>query len=57
MSKERIKKIKDRMSWLTTELVHENYYPGSVVKGFRTELTKLITELQELESTLDDTSK
>jgi hypothetical protein len=54
MSKERVKKIKERMAWLTMEINHERYYPGLIVKGFREELQKLIDELQELQNDLED---
>ena len=57
MSKERIKSIKERMAWLSTELVHENYYPGRVAKGLKDELAKLIKELQVLEESLNDISE
>lgn len=42
----RITEIEKRISWLRTELVHSNRYPGVVNKGFEEELNKLIQELE-----------
>jgi hypothetical protein len=47
-STSRISEIETRIEWLRTELVHENYYPGGIVVGFREELTRLIHELDTL---------
>lgn len=54
MSKERIKKIKERMDWLSMELQHEAYWDGYTTNGFREELKKLIKELKELEKEIEN---
>jgi hypothetical protein len=55
MSKERVEQINDRIDWLQLEIVHENYWPGRIVDGFRKELSRLLNELELLEE--NDTSK
>ena len=52
MSQDRIEKIKTRMNWLLMELTHEGYLDGYTTKGFKEELSKLISELKELEDNL-----
>tara|TARA_R110000850_G_scaffold135319_1_gene256523 strand:- start:586 stop:831 length:246 start_codon:yes stop_codon:yes gene_type:complete len=43
---DRATKIKERITWLTTELTHEGYLDGYAIKGFREELSSLVNELE-----------
>ena len=44
MSKMTEKQIKDRINYLKTELAHEGYHDGWVLKGMREELKQLEKE-------------
>ena len=48
--KKSLKTIKDRIKYIKKELIHENYWDGFTVKGFK-------DELKELEKKLNDMGK
>ncbi len=43
---DRVKKIRERIDWLSIELIHEGYLDGYSIKGFREELSSLVKELE-----------
>ena len=48
MIKERIEKIKKRISWLKTEIAMGEYYDGWTLSGLKKELKNLVNELKSI---------
>lgn len=45
-----IKKIKERIIWLETELIHHGYLEGVVIENYKKEIDKLNKELEKIEN-------
>ena len=52
--KNRIKQLEERMEYLKTELAHERYHDGWVVKGMKEELEFIEKELITLKNNNDE---
>lgn len=48
MMNEKIKRVKDRINWLKTQITMSGYYDGWTLNGFRKELSELIGKLSKL---------
>lgn len=53
MSTDRARQIKERISYLNMEIIHEGYHDGYTLQAFKTELDKLNKELQTIENRHD----